>query len=409
MATPLDSRTGLPVVAMVGGGQLSRMTHQAAIALGQSLRVLATDPSESAALVVADVHIGDHRDLAGAAAARRGRHGRDLRPRARADRAPPRPWWRPVTASRRDRRRSSTRRTSSCCAGRSPRPGNRSRPGRRRRGSRTSRRSPRRTAGPSSSRPRGAGTTAGASSSSTGPGEAADLLQRARDPAGRAAGRHAARARGPGGALAVRSGRRLAGRGDGAARRRLQRGARAGPGLSDELATAAQELAVRIADRLGVVGHARRRAVRDRGRRPRQRTRHAAAQLRPLDDRGLPDQPVRAAPARRPGLSARRDRHDRAGRRHGQRARRRRRGGGLGRAPARRADAPPHGALARRQGALVRQGSASRPQARARDRARGRPGRGARPGGRRRALPGRRRRRRARSPSPHEHPGVRHE
>src|SRR5918993_550392 len=37
----LDLRTGLPVVAMVGGGQLARMTHQAAIALGQSLRVLA--------------------------------------------------------------------------------------------------------------------------------------------------------------------------------------------------------------------------------------------------------------------------------------------------------------------------------------------------------------------------------
>src|SRR3954462_14358971 len=64
MATPLDPRTGLPVVAMVGGGQLSRMTHQAAIALGQSLRVLATDPAESAALGAADVRIGDHRDLA---------------------------------------------------------------------------------------------------------------------------------------------------------------------------------------------------------------------------------------------------------------------------------------------------------------------------------------------------------
>ena len=37
----MDSRTGLPVVGMVGGGQLARMTHQAAIALGQSLRVLA--------------------------------------------------------------------------------------------------------------------------------------------------------------------------------------------------------------------------------------------------------------------------------------------------------------------------------------------------------------------------------
>jgi 5-(carboxyamino)imidazole ribonucleotide synthase len=64
VAAPLEPRTGLPVVAMVGGGQLSRMTHQAAIALGQSLRVLVTDPAESAALVAADVHIGDHRELA---------------------------------------------------------------------------------------------------------------------------------------------------------------------------------------------------------------------------------------------------------------------------------------------------------------------------------------------------------
>ena len=64
MATSVDRRTGLPVVAMVGGGQLARMTHQAAIALGQSLRVLATDRSDSAALVAADVVLGSHTDLA---------------------------------------------------------------------------------------------------------------------------------------------------------------------------------------------------------------------------------------------------------------------------------------------------------------------------------------------------------
>jgi 5-(carboxyamino)imidazole ribonucleotide synthase len=63
VATPVDPRTGLPVVAMVGGGQLARMTHQAAVALGQSLRVLSTGPDESAALVAADVRLGDHRDL----------------------------------------------------------------------------------------------------------------------------------------------------------------------------------------------------------------------------------------------------------------------------------------------------------------------------------------------------------
>ncbi|MEJ3741923.1 5-(carboxyamino)imidazole ribonucleotide synthase [Actinomycetes bacterium KLBMP 9797] len=60
----MDTRTGLPVVGMVGGGQLARMTHQAAIALGQSLRVLASAPDDGAALVAADVHFGDHTDLA---------------------------------------------------------------------------------------------------------------------------------------------------------------------------------------------------------------------------------------------------------------------------------------------------------------------------------------------------------
>ncbi|GID96065.1 5-(carboxyamino)imidazole ribonucleotide synthase [Amorphoplanes digitatis] len=60
----MDTRTGLPVVGMVGGGQLARMTHQAAIALGQSLRVLAESPDDSASLVAADVHIGTHTDLA---------------------------------------------------------------------------------------------------------------------------------------------------------------------------------------------------------------------------------------------------------------------------------------------------------------------------------------------------------
>ena len=59
----MDSRTGLPVVGMVGGGQLARMTHQAAIALGQSLRVLAVSADDGAALVAADVTIGRHDDI----------------------------------------------------------------------------------------------------------------------------------------------------------------------------------------------------------------------------------------------------------------------------------------------------------------------------------------------------------
>jgi 5-(carboxyamino)imidazole ribonucleotide synthase len=48
---------------MIGGGQLARMTHQAAIALGQTLRVLATTSDEPAAQVSPDVVIGSHTDL----------------------------------------------------------------------------------------------------------------------------------------------------------------------------------------------------------------------------------------------------------------------------------------------------------------------------------------------------------
>ncbi|EUA15251.1 putative phosphoribosylaminoimidazole carboxylase ATPase subunit purK [Mycobacterium kansasii 732] len=48
---------------MVGGGQLARMTHQAAIALGQNLRVLATSADESAAQVTPNVVIGSHTDI----------------------------------------------------------------------------------------------------------------------------------------------------------------------------------------------------------------------------------------------------------------------------------------------------------------------------------------------------------
>jgi 5-(carboxyamino)imidazole ribonucleotide synthase len=48
---------------MVGAGQLARMTHQAAVALGQSLHVLATSPDEPAALVSPNISIGSHTDL----------------------------------------------------------------------------------------------------------------------------------------------------------------------------------------------------------------------------------------------------------------------------------------------------------------------------------------------------------
>ncbi|MFI0417940.1 5-(carboxyamino)imidazole ribonucleotide synthase [Spongiactinospora sp. 9N601] len=54
---------GMPVVGVVGAGQLARMTQQAAIGLGVDLRVLAGDPGESAARVISDVRVGDYRDL----------------------------------------------------------------------------------------------------------------------------------------------------------------------------------------------------------------------------------------------------------------------------------------------------------------------------------------------------------
>ncbi len=49
---------------MVGGGQLARMTSQAATGLGVGFRVLAAEASDSAAQVVAGTRLGDHRSLA---------------------------------------------------------------------------------------------------------------------------------------------------------------------------------------------------------------------------------------------------------------------------------------------------------------------------------------------------------
>ncbi len=61
--TDTGNDTG-PVVGMVGGGQLARMTHQAAIALGLSVRVLAERAGDGAALVAHDVELGSPDDLA---------------------------------------------------------------------------------------------------------------------------------------------------------------------------------------------------------------------------------------------------------------------------------------------------------------------------------------------------------
>lgn len=59
--TARPRRDDMPVVGMAGGGQLARMTQQAAIGLGVSLRVLAGAPQDSAARAVPDTRVGDDR------------------------------------------------------------------------------------------------------------------------------------------------------------------------------------------------------------------------------------------------------------------------------------------------------------------------------------------------------------
>lgn len=60
--TGSPAANGFPVVGIVGGGQLARMTHPAAVALGVTLRVLASSCADSAALVVPDAEVGEHDD-----------------------------------------------------------------------------------------------------------------------------------------------------------------------------------------------------------------------------------------------------------------------------------------------------------------------------------------------------------
>ena len=95
--------------------------------------------------------------------------------------------------------------------------------------------------------------------------------------------------------------------------------------IHEDHALAAQQAALRIAEGLGVTGVMAVEMFDTDGGRARQRARDAPAQQRPLDHRGRADQPVRAAPARRARPAARRHPDDRAARRDGQRARRRRR------------------------------------------------------------------------------------
>ena len=51
-------------IGIIGGGQLARRMHQAAIRLGTTVRLLAEGPDVSAAQVIADVTVGDYTDPA---------------------------------------------------------------------------------------------------------------------------------------------------------------------------------------------------------------------------------------------------------------------------------------------------------------------------------------------------------
>src|ERR1700729_240114 len=63
LATATRVSRRVPVVGMVGAGQLARMTCQAAIGLGIGFRVLAAAPNESAAQICAASVLGDYRSM----------------------------------------------------------------------------------------------------------------------------------------------------------------------------------------------------------------------------------------------------------------------------------------------------------------------------------------------------------
>ncbi|MFF0491128.1 5-(carboxyamino)imidazole ribonucleotide synthase [Nocardia sp. NPDC003482] len=74
VTTRFFDKSGMPTVTMIGGGQLARMTHQAAVALGQRLRVLAERPDDPAAQVTPEVVLGSHTDLSALRKAAVGSH-----------------------------------------------------------------------------------------------------------------------------------------------------------------------------------------------------------------------------------------------------------------------------------------------------------------------------------------------
>lgn len=59
----MSNAYGMPIVAILGDGQLARMMQTEAIELGIETRLLAREPDASAAQVIADVRIGDYTNL----------------------------------------------------------------------------------------------------------------------------------------------------------------------------------------------------------------------------------------------------------------------------------------------------------------------------------------------------------
>ncbi len=63
MTIPTGPRDTIPVLGMVGAGQLARMTHQSLIGLALPLRILADGPADSAVPVAGDVTVASRDDL----------------------------------------------------------------------------------------------------------------------------------------------------------------------------------------------------------------------------------------------------------------------------------------------------------------------------------------------------------
>ena len=304
---------------MVGGGQLARMTHQAGIPLGIRFSSSATPrrlggpggPRCRRRRLSRPRHVcGDF------AAGLRRDH---LRPRARTHRAPAgagggrharapgtrRPGARPgqgrdAAAARRDRRA-----LPAVAAGVDPR-----RCGRFRRG---------RWAGRSSSRPSAAGTTARACGSPENDADASALVAEAAlrripllaeekvDFVRELAAIVARSPHGQASAYPVVESVQV----DGVCREVIA----PAPGIAPGHAAAAQEVALRIAGELGVIGVLAVELFETKDGGVRQRAGHAPAQLRPLDHRRRRHQPVREACAGRPGPAPRATRDAGAARR----------------------------------------------------------------------------------------------